>query len=144
MAHYPPLPAGLPPGILRAAPHTDINLITLLCGATSEGLELQQRDGTWWPVPVLPEALVVDSGDMLQWLTNGLLRSTTHRVMNPTGQNVSRYSLPFFVHPRPEVELTPLPACVARTGGDARFGRITAGEYLHQRLQEIGVAAPAT
>jgi len=114
----------------------------LLCGATAAGLELWHRDGTWLPVPVIPEGIVVDSGDMLQWLTNGLVCSTTHRVVNPIGANESRYSLPFFVHPRPEVDLTPLPPCVARTGGVARFGSITAAHYLQQRLQEIGVAPP--
>jgi isopenicillin N synthase-like dioxygenase len=142
LIHYPPVPADAPLGAVRAAPHEDINLITLLCGATAAGLELWQRDGTWLPVPVIPEGIVVDSGDMLQWLTNGLVCSTTHRVVNPIGANESRYSLPFFVHPRPEVDLTPLPPCVARTGGVARFGSITAAHYLQQRLQEIGVAPP--
>lgn len=140
LIHYPPVPEDIPPGAVRAAPHEDINLITLLCGATAAGLELRQRDGTWLPVPVIPDGIVVDSGDMLQWLTNGLFRSTTHRVVNPVGKNESRYSVPFFVHPRPEVDLTPLPECVARTGGVPRFGAITAAAYLQQRLREIGIA----
>ncbi len=142
LIHYPPVPEDAPPGAVRAAPHEDINLITLLCGATAAGLELWQRDGTWLPVPLLPEGIVVDSGDMLQWLTNGLFRSTTHRVVNPIGNHGSRYAVPFFVHPRPEVDLTPLPQCVARTGGVARFSPITAASYLHQRLEDIGIAAP--
>ncbi len=143
LIHYPPLADDVPPGAVRAAPHEDINLITLLCGATAAGLELRQRDGTWLAVPVIPHGMVVDSGDMLQWLTNGLFRSTTHRVVNPTDANESRYSVPFFVHPRPEVDLTPRPECVRRTGGIPRFGAITAAAYLRQRLREIGMAADA-
>jgi isopenicillin N synthase-like dioxygenase len=77
---------------------------------------------------------------MLQNLTNGLLRSTTHRVTNPDNPQECRFSIPFFVHPRPEVDLTPLPTCVARTGGIPRFPSLTAGEYLAQRLREIGLA----
>ncbi|APB33931.1 2OG-Fe(II) oxygenase family oxidoreductase [Gloeomargarita lithophora Alchichica-D10] len=142
LIHYPPVPEDAPPGAVRAAPHEDINLITLLCGATTAGLELYQRDGTWLPVPVIPGGIVVDSGDMLQWLTNGLFCSTTHRVVNPIGSNESRYSVPFFVHPRPEVDLTPRFECVTRTGGVPRFGAITATSYLQQRLREIGIAPP--
>lgn len=142
LIHYPPVPTDAPPGAVRAAPHEDINFITLLCGATAAGLELRQRDGSWLPVPVVADGIVVDSGDMLQWLTNGLFRSTTHRVVNPIGSNESRYSVPFFVHPRPEVDLTPLPQWVTRTGGIPRFGATTAADYLQQRLREIGIAPP--
>lgn len=141
--HYPPLPPEAHPHSLRSAPHEDINLITLLCEATADGLELLQRDGTWLPIQAKPGQIVVDSGDMLQQLTNGLLRSTTHRVVNPDKDRSRRFSMPFFVHPRPEVDLTPLPACVAQTGG-VRFPTITAREYLWQRLAEIGLIRSTT
>ncbi|MGF1461426.1 MAG: isopenicillin N synthase family dioxygenase [Leptolyngbyaceae cyanobacterium] len=138
--HYPPVPEGLPAKQLRAAAHEDINLITLLCEATATGLELLQADGTWLPVAAIPGQIIVDTGDMLQNLTNGLFKSTTHRVMNPTNDRDRRFSLPFFVHPRPEVDLSPLPSCIQRTGGQEKFPCLTAGEYLMQRLQEIGLA----
>lgn len=137
--HYPPVPANAHPASLRSAPHEDINLITLLCEATAAGLELQQRDGTWLPVAAVPGQIVVDSGDMLQQLTNGILPSTTHRVVNPDNDRERRFSMPFFVHPRPEVDLTPLAGCIARVG-QQQFPNITAGAYLRQRLQEIGLA----
>jgi isopenicillin N synthase-like dioxygenase len=136
--HYPPIPPTAHPASLRSAPHEDINLITLLCEATADGLELLQRDGTWLPIPAIPGQIIVDSGDMLQQLTNGLLKSTTHRVFNPKHDRERRFSMPFFVHPRGEVDLTPLPSCIAKTGGQS-FPAITAGEYLMQRLREIGL-----
>lgn len=136
--HYPPIPANAHPASLRSAPHEDINLITLLCEATADGLEIQQRDGSWLAVRALPGQIIVDSGDMLQQLTNGILKSTTHRVTNPDRSTDRRFSMPFFVHPRPEVDLSPLPSCVDRVG-DQRYPSITAGEYLHQRLREIGL-----
>ena len=156
--HYPPIPDDAPRASLRAAPHEDINFITLLCEATEPGLELLQRDGTWLPVQALPGQIIVDTGDMLQLLTNGMLKSTTHRVSNPTHSSPasnntppglpapspnhkhSRFSMPFFVHPRREVDLTPIPSCVQRTGGTVKFRSLTAGQYLQQRLQEIGLA----
>lgn len=138
--HYPPVPPDAHPASLRAAPHEDINLITLLCAATASGLEIQTRSGDWLPVDAAPGTIVVDSGDMLQNLTNGLLKSTTHRVVNPANAQESRFSMPFFLHPRPAADLTPLPGCVARTGGTVAFPRITAGDYLQQRLREIGLA----
>ncbi|WP_346290292.1 isopenicillin N synthase family dioxygenase [Sphaerothrix gracilis] len=139
--HYPPVPATAPAASLRAAPHEDINLITLLCEATAPGLELLQADGQWLPVQAPPGQIVVDTGDMLQHLSNGLFKSTTHRVVNPDNQRDRRFSMPFFVHPRAAVDLTPLPECVARTGGQARYPSLTAGTYLQQRLQEIGLAS---
>jgi len=139
LAHYPPLPVPVPVGSLRAAPHEDINLITLLCRATQPGLEILTRQGEWLPVQAGPHQLVVDTGDMLQNLTNGLFRSTTHRVVNPVQDPSARLAIPFFVHPRPEVDLSPYPPLVARTGGQPSFAPLTAGEYLHQRLQEIQV-----
>ncbi len=138
--HYPPIPAEGDPASMRAAPHEDINLITLLCEATAGGLELLRRDGRWLPIRALPGQIIVDAGDMLQNLTNGLLKSTTHRVVNPGNSRERRLSMPFFVHPRAEVSLAPLPGCVERSGGVAHFPSITAGEYLEQRLREIGLA----
>ncbi|MEZ4365719.1 MAG: 2-oxoglutarate and iron-dependent oxygenase domain-containing protein [Kofleriaceae bacterium] len=137
--YYPPIPSGVPAGAVRSAAHEDINLITLLSGATSEGLELQRRDGTWMPVHGGLDSIVVDAGDMLQNVTNGLFKSTTHRVVNPHDTASERFSMPCFVHPRREVDLSPLPSCVARTGGEARFPAVTAGAYLDQRLREIGL-----
>ncbi|MGA7933506.1 MAG: 2-oxoglutarate and iron-dependent oxygenase domain-containing protein [Kovacikia sp.] len=137
--HYPAIAPDIHPASLRSAPHEDINLITLLCEATAEGLELLQRDGIWRSIRALPGQIIVDSGDMLQQLTNGLLKSTTHRVSNPTNDREQRFSMPFFVHPRAEVDLTPLPTCVAKTATPP-FPPITAGEYLQQRLREIGLA----
>lgn len=137
--HYPPIPEGVDPASLRAAPHEDINLITLLCESTDRGLELLQRDGTWRPIEAIPGQIIVDAGDMLQNLTNGVMRSTTHRVVNPDSSRDRRFSMPFFVHPRSEVSLAPLPSCVEQVG-EKRFPDITAGEYLLQRLREIGLA----
>ncbi|WP_421656605.1 2OG-Fe(II) oxygenase family protein [Leptothermofonsia sp. ETS-13] len=124
---------------LRSAPHEDINLITLLCEATADGLELLRQDGTWLPIRSLPGQIIVDSSDMLQQLTNERLKSTTHRVVNPANRRERRFPMPFFVHPRAEVDLTPLPGCIAKTGGQ-KFPNITAGAYLQQRLREIGLA----
>jgi isopenicillin N synthase-like dioxygenase len=137
--HYPPIPEDADPASIRSAPHEDINLITLLCEATASGLELLQRDGTWRSIPALEGQIIVDSGDMLQQLTNGLLKSTTHRVVNPDDQRSRRFSMPFFVHPNATTDLTPLPSCIAKTGGVPKFPTITAGQYLQQRLTEIGL-----
>jgi isopenicillin N synthase-like dioxygenase len=138
--YYPPIAADMPPGAVRSAAHEDINLITLLSGATAEGLELLRRDGTWMPVHTGFDTIVVDAGDMLQNVTNGLYRSTTHRVVNPGDAASERFSMPCFVHARRDVDLAPLPSCIARTGGAATYPRITAGAYLAQRLREIGLA----
>jgi isopenicillin N synthase-like dioxygenase len=138
--YYPPVDAKVPAGAVRSAAHEDINLITWLSGATAEGLELLRRDGTWMPVHTGFDTIVVDSGDMLQNITNGLYKSTTHRVVNPSDSSSERYSIPCFVHARSECDLTPLPSCVARTGGVAKYPSLTAGEYLEQRLREIGLA----
>jgi isopenicillin N synthase-like dioxygenase len=137
--YYPAQRGEVPPGAVRSAAHEDINLITLLSGATSEGLELKRHDGTWMPVHTGLDTIVVDSADMLQNATNGLFRSTTHRVVNPTDASSERFSMPCFVHARLDVDLSPLPSCLARTGGTARYPRITAGEYLAERLREIGL-----
>jgi len=138
--YYPPVGKDVPPGAVRSAAHEDINLITLLSGATAEGLELLRRDGSWMPVHTGFDTIVVDSGDMLQNVTNGLYKSTTHRVVNPGDATSERFSIPCFIHARLDVDLSPLPSCIARTGGTAKYPSISAGAYLEQRLREIGLA----
>jgi isopenicillin N synthase-like dioxygenase len=133
LIHYPPLPGDAPAGALRAAAHEDINLITLLVEGTSGGLELLRSDGTWMPVSSLAGQVIVNVGDMLQRATNGRLRSTTHRVSNPREVTSARFSMPFFVHPRPSVRLEPL----VSPGQSARFASITAGDFLTERLTAI-------
>ncbi len=137
--HYPPIAEDRNPSSIRAAAHEDINLITLLCEATSSGLELLQRDGTWRPIHALKGQIIADAGDMLQNITNGLFKSTTHRVVNPDNSREERFSMPFFAHPRSECDLTPLSSCVQISGGDVKYPKITAGEYLAKRLREIGL-----
>jgi isopenicillin N synthase-like dioxygenase len=136
--HYPPVPDDAPPGAVRSAAHEDINFLTMLVAAKGAGLQLLDRDGTWLPVETEPCNLIVDSGDMLERLTNGVIPSTTHRVVNPDGPNVSRYSMPFFMHPSSDVSLKALPSCAAN--GPAR-PEITAGEFLAERLKAIGLGA---
>ena len=140
--HYFPIedPDSVPEDAVRAAEHGDINLITLLMGASADGLQVLRRDGKWILITALPEQLVVNVGDMLERLTNKKLKSTIHRVVNPPRHlmNTPRYSIPFFMHPRSEMDLTALPSCV-----DAQhpklWDNITAGEFLNQRLREIGL-----
>jgi len=139
--HYPALGDDAPEGAVRSAKHEDINLITLLVGATADGLQVMDHDGTWIEVEGNHDHIIVDSGDMLQNLTNGLFKSTTHRVVNPPDTQTDRYSMPMFVHPRNEIDLTPLPEFIALTGGEALYDSINAGDYLHQRLVEIGLAS---
>lgn len=140
MIHYPPIAADRDPNSIRAGAHEDINLITLLIDATSSGLELMDRKGNWIPVVTPRGCIIVDAGDMLQNLTNGFYKSTTHRVVNPDNSREARYSMPFFMHARGEVKLDPLPSCIAATGGKKTYPDITADAYLHQRLREIGLA----
>lgn len=135
--HYPPLREANVPGAVRAAAHEDINLITLLPAATESGLELLDRDGTWHPVDGLEGEIVVDAGDMLSRHVNLVIPSTTHRVVNPETDDVARYSMPFFCHPRPEVVLDAPPELVG--DGTKHFAPITADEYLNERLREIGL-----
>lgn len=138
--HYPPLAEGAPAGV-RSAAHEDINLITLMVASDEPGLEILRRDGTWLPVEVAPGEVVVNVGDMLQRLTNHVLPSTTHRVVNPRGQATtrSRYSLPFFLHPNPELLIETLPACVSRERPNLYPQPITAEAYLQERLRQIGL-----
>ena len=140
LLHYPPLPGDATAGAVRAAAHGDINTITLLLGAEEAGLELLTRQGDWLPVAPAPGALVVNIGDMLDRLTNSHLRSTTHRVVNPAGEAArrSRYSMPFFLHFRPDFLIEPLPGCVKE--GESASPPISAHDFLQQRLREIGLA----
>ena len=137
--HYPPI-TDEPEGAVRAAEHEDINLITLLMGASSEGLEVLNKKGDYVPVTALPEQIIVNVGDMLQRLTNNKLRSTTHRVVNPPREKwgESRYSIPFFLHPRSEMLLNCLDECIDGEN-PKQYADITAGEYLNERLAEIGL-----
>ena len=137
--HYPPLKDHQVPADLRCAAHEDIDLITLLCGATEEGLQILEKDGSWRSIHAVPGQIIVDAGDMLQNLTNGLFKSTTHRVVNSNDDGARRFSMPFFVHPRPDTDLSPRPNCFEETGGSAKFPSISAGEYFQQRLKEIGL-----
>ncbi len=137
--HYPPITSE-PQSAVRAAEHEDINLITLLMGASAEGLEVLTKQNEWVGITALPDQLVVNVGDMLQRLTNNVLKSTTHRVVNPPREkwNTSRYSIPFFLHPRSEMRLDCLPGCVSENNPIA-YAPISAGDYLIERLQEIGL-----
>ena len=137
LLHYPPQPE--PTGEhIRAGAHEDINTITLLLGAEEAGLELKTRDGRWIPVSPRPGELVINIGDMLQRLTNGRLRSTPHRVVNPTPDRASnaRYSMPFFLHFRSDFLIEPLPGTVP-AGEQPKWPPITANDYLQERLREI-------
>lgn len=140
--HYFPIkdPDSLPPDAVRAGAHEDINLITLLIGASADGLELLTRENEWFPVKAHGEDVVVNVGDMLQRLTNNKLKSTTHRVVNPPREemNKSRYSVPFFLHPKSEMDLTSLESCID-ADHPKLYSDMTAGEYLDERLREIGL-----
>lgn len=137
--HYGPITEE-PKDAVRAAEHEDINLITLLMGASAEGLEVLNKNNEWVAVTALPEQVVVNVGDMLQRLTNNRLKSTTHRVVNPPREKwgSSRYSIPFFLHPRSEMRLDCLPQCVTAEN-PLQYAPISAGEYLDERLREIGL-----
>jgi isopenicillin N synthase-like dioxygenase len=134
LLHYPPVPGDGPN--VRAGAHEDINTITLLLGAEEAGLQLLDRDGQWLPVTPREGELVVNVGDMLQRLTNQVLKSTSHRVVNPAPERrgVSRYSMPFFLHFRPDYMIDPLPGCNEDRTPEPP---ITAHDFLQQRLREI-------
>lgn len=140
--HYFPIenPEAVPADAVRAAEHGDINLITLLMGASADGLQVKRRDGKWIPITALPDQIVVNVGDMLQRLTNGVLKSTIHRVVNPPREkmNTSRFSIPFFMHPRSEMSLAALPQTVTADNPKA-MEDTTAGEFLNERLIELGL-----
>ncbi len=137
LLHYPPIPEGVDPRCVRAAAHEDINFITILPAATTSGLQLKDRDGTWLDIESDYGTLIVDAGDMLARITNDVIPSTTHRVINPQdGKNNSRYSMPFFMHPHPEAVLSCLESC---KGTGAKYPDISSHEFLMQRLREIGL-----
>ena len=137
--HYPPITQE-PASAIRAEQHEDINLITLLVGASAEGLELLNKRNEWVPVMAPPGFIIVNVGDMLQRLTNNRLRSTTHRVVNPPREkwHTHRYSIPFFLHPKSIMPLDCLDSCIDSSNPKA-YDNITAGEYLNERLIEIGL-----
>ena len=140
--HYFPIenPEAIAPDAVRAGAHEDINLITLLIGASADGLEVLTRSNEWLPIKAHHSDIVVNVGDMLQRLTNNKLKSTTHRVVNPPVElmKTSRYSVPFFLHPRSDMDLTCLESCIDEAHPKA-FSDMTAGEYLDERLREIGL-----
>ena len=135
--HYPPVTEGETPAV-RAARHEDINLITLLIGSSEAGLEILARDGSWVPVTSIPGTIVVNVGDMMKRLTNHVLPSTPHRVVNPPGEAASRarYSIPFFMHPDPDYVIETLPQCVTPDNPNRYPEPLSAHEFLLQRLRE--------
>jgi isopenicillin N synthase-like dioxygenase len=137
--HYPPI-TNEPKSAIRAEQHEDINLITLLVGASADGLQILTKQDEWVGVTSLPEQIVVNVGDMLQRLTNNKLRSTTHRVVNPPRElwHTSRFSIPFFLHPKGNMSLACLDSCIDNEN-PKHYPDATAGEYLDERLREIGL-----
>jgi isopenicillin N synthase-like dioxygenase len=137
--HYPPI-ATEPKGAERAAAHGDINLITLLMGAHGKGLQVQNHEGQWVDAMAAPDELMINVGDMLSRHSNNKLKSTIHRVTNPPKElwGTSRYSIPFFMHPISEMKLDVLENCIDENN-PKQFEDITAGEFLEQRLKELGL-----
>lgn len=137
--HYPPITTE-PKGAVRAAAHGDINLITLLMGAQGKGLQVQNLKGDWIDAIAAPNELMINVGDMLARLTNNKLKSTIHQVINPPKKlwRTSRYSIPFFMHPIPTMPLNCLENCILKTQ-PRNFEDITAGDYLNERLKELGL-----
>ncbi len=137
--HYPPI-TQQPRSAIRAEQHEDINLITLLVGASADGLEILSKQNEWVGVTSLPDQIVVNVGDMLQRLTNNKLKSTTHRVVNPRQEfwHTSRYSVPFFLHQKSSMSLACLESCIDENH-PKDYPDATAGEYLDERLREIGL-----
>ncbi|MGN6520755.1 MAG: isopenicillin N synthase family dioxygenase [Dokdonella sp.] len=136
--HYPPITTPDVPNV-RAGAHEDINLITLLVGASAQGLEVKSRKGEWVPFTADADTIVVNIGDMLQRLTNHVYPSTTHRVVNPPGDEARkpRYSVPFFLHPNPDFIIDALPSCISADNPNRYPAPISAHEYLQERLREI-------
>jgi isopenicillin N synthase-like dioxygenase len=138
--HYPPITEE-PKGAVRAGAHGDINLITLLMGASTGGLQVKRKDGEWIDAKPDEGDLVINVGDMLERHTNNKLRSTIHRVVNPPKEewDKPRYSIPFFMHPRSDMKLNCLEECIDENN-PKHYEDITAGDFLNQRLAEIGLA----
>ncbi|WP_330441682.1 isopenicillin N synthase family dioxygenase [Flavobacterium sp. C4GT6] len=137
--HYPPI-TDEPKNAVRAAAHGDINLITLLMGAQGRGLQVQNHNGEWIDAIAQPDELVINVGDMLSRHTNNKLKSTIHQVVNPPKElwGTSRYSIPFFMHPVADMKLNCLENCI-NENNPKQFDDITAGEFLHERLVELGL-----
>ncbi|GAA4808634.1 isopenicillin N synthase family dioxygenase [Litoribaculum gwangyangense] len=137
--HYPPITEE-PKEAVRAAAHGDINLITLLMGAQGRGLQVQNHKGEWIDAIAEPDELMINVGDMLSRHTNNKLKSTIHRVINPPKElwGTSRYSIPFFMHPVSSMKLDVLEGCIDESNPKA-FEDITAGEFLNERLIELGL-----
>lgn len=137
--HYPPIRKE-PASAIRAEQHEDINLITLLVGASAGGLQLLTNEGEWKEIVPEQNEIVINVGDMLQRLTNDYLKSTTHRVVNPPREewHLPRLSIPFFLHPVADMDLTALDGCIDEEH-PPQYEPITAGEYLDERLKEIGL-----
>ena len=137
--HYPPI-ATEPKGAERAAAHGDINLITLLMGAQGKGLQVQNHKGDWIDAVAQPDELMINVGDMLSRHSNNKLKSTIHRVTNPPKESwgTSRYSIPFFMHPVSDMKLDVLENCIDENN-PKQFDDITAGEFLDERLRELGL-----
>lgn len=139
LLHYPPILDASVENV-RAAAHEDINLLTLLVGSEQDGLEVLSRHGAWVPISIIEGSVVCNIGDMLQRLSNSKLPSTTHRVVNPEGADArhSRYSIPFFIHPHPDMRLDCLAQCIDDEN-PCNFAPSSAGEYHQQRLKQIGL-----
>ncbi|TYB76331.1 isopenicillin N synthase family dioxygenase [Bizionia myxarmorum] len=137
--HYPPI-LDEPKNAVRAAAHGDINLITLLMGAQGRGLQVQNNKGEWLDAIAEPDEIMINVGDMLSRHTNNKLKSTIHRVINPPRElwGTSRYSIPFFMHPVSDMKLDVLDSCID-TKNPKQFDDITAGEFLNERLIELGL-----
>jgi isopenicillin N synthase-like dioxygenase len=140
LLHYPPAPPDAQG--MRAHPHEDINALTLLLGAEEAGLQLLDRDGRWLAIDPPDGAVVVNIGDMLQRLTNHVLPSTTHRVVNPAPAraHLPRYSIPFFLHFAPDFLIETLPSCISAARPNRYRTPILAQDYLEERLREIRLA----
>jgi isopenicillin N synthase-like dioxygenase len=138
--HYPPITDEPKDGAVRAAAHGDINLITLLMGAQGKGLQVQNHNGDWIDAMAQPDELMINVGDMLSRHTNNKLKSTIHQVVNPPRElwGTSRYSIPFFMHPVSDMPLNCLPECI-NEAHPKQFDDITAGDYLNERLVELGL-----
>lgn len=136
--HYPPIRDRQTPAV-RAAQHEDINLITLLIGSNEAGLQILSREGRWIEVTSIPGTIVVNIGDMMKRLTNHVLPSTPHRVVNPPGEKAgqARYSIPFFMHPNPDFVIETLPTCISEENPNRYPDPISANDFLNERLREI-------
>jgi len=138
LLHYPPLAGNYKAGAVRAAAHTDINFITMLVTSSADGLQVQDRQGNWVDAPKDKNLIIVDCGDMIENMTNGILPATPHRVVNPNTDDARRFSMPFFMHARLDQRIDPLPQMIEKVG-EKNFRDLTAGEYLDERLRELGL-----